>query len=216
MGTDPQVYREASMPLKVLFVDDEPRVLEGLGRILRPLRQEWDMHFARSGAEALDRLAQSEFHVLVTDVRMPDMDGVELLTKVRQHYPQVLRIVLTGQCGPKAGLQVVRMAHRQLSKPCDPDELRTTVQRIFALRELLGRADLLSLLSQLESVPSMPEMYTAVVEELESAKPSLQRVGEIIARDVGIERQDSPVDPLRLFRGAFPCFQPGSGRGLSR
>ena len=61
-----------------------------------------------AATRALDRLAQSEFHVLVTDVRMPDMDGVELLTKVRQHYPQVLRIVLTGQCGPKAGLQVVR------------------------------------------------------------------------------------------------------------
>jgi HD-like signal output (HDOD) protein len=104
---------------------------------------------------------------------------------------------------------VVRVAHRQLSKPCDPDELRTTVQRIFALRELLGRADLLSLLSQLESVPSMPEMYTAVVEELESAEPSLQRVGEIIARDVGMSAKILQLIRSAYFGVRFPVSSPG-------
>ena len=71
------------MVRKLLFVDDEPKVLEGLRRMLRPLRDEWDMAFARGGPEALQLLGRDAFDVVVTDMRMPDMDGAELLAQVR-------------------------------------------------------------------------------------------------------------------------------------
>ena len=61
---------------RILFVDDEPKVLEGIQRMLRPMRHEWDMVFAQSGQEALSILAEQPADVVVSDMRMPRMDGV--------------------------------------------------------------------------------------------------------------------------------------------
>ena len=65
---------------RILFVDDEPRILEGLQRSLRPCRKQWNMSFANSGQEALDILAKSTFDVIVSDMRMPTLDGAQLRT----------------------------------------------------------------------------------------------------------------------------------------
>ena len=82
--------------IRILFVDDELNVLEGLQRLLRPMRKEWEIENVESGAAALDLLAQSEFDVVVSDVKMPEMDGVELLSEVRTRFPSVVRIALSG------------------------------------------------------------------------------------------------------------------------
>jgi CheY-like chemotaxis protein len=68
----------------VLFVDDEARLLDGLKRSLRPIRDAWDMTFVTSGEEALATLAQARFDVLVSDMRMPGMDGAQLMKEAQQ------------------------------------------------------------------------------------------------------------------------------------
>src|SRR4051812_33594995 len=80
----------------VLFVDDERKVLHGLERMLRPLRREWTMHFACSGREALDLLERERVDILVTDMRMPQMNGAELMQQVVDSHPGVIRIALSG------------------------------------------------------------------------------------------------------------------------
>ena len=82
---------------KVLFVDDEPNVLAGLRRMLHPLRREFKMDFALGGREALRLLSETAYDVLITDVVMPDIGGVELLTESVRKYPRVVRIVLSGK-----------------------------------------------------------------------------------------------------------------------
>ena len=77
----------------IIFVDDEEKVLSGLRRMLRPMRQEWDMHFALSADAALELLADLEPEVIVSDVRMPGTDGIELLDIVRRRYPGIVRII---------------------------------------------------------------------------------------------------------------------------
>ena len=83
--------------LRVVFVDDEPYVLQALGRLLRPMRAEWHMEFASSAPAALEILAAGPFDAVVTDMRMPGMDGAELLDEVKRRHPHVVRIVLSGQ-----------------------------------------------------------------------------------------------------------------------
>ena len=68
---------------QILFVDDEPMVLKGLQRTLRKMRTEWDMAFSSSGKEALDILGQQPIDVIVSDLKMPEMDGMQLLTEVK-------------------------------------------------------------------------------------------------------------------------------------
>ena len=83
----------------VLFVDDEPFVLQGLQRMLRPMREEWDMHFVGSGDEALRLMEERGCEVVISDMRMPGMNGAQLLTELKDRYPGTVRLILSGH-GP--------------------------------------------------------------------------------------------------------------------
>jgi putative nucleotidyltransferase with HDIG domain len=171
---------------RVLFVDDEANVLDGLRRMLRPLRGEWDMRFAAGGAEALAAMGREPADVLVTDMRMPGMDGDELLAAVRRLHPLTVRIVLTGQCTREAMLRLVRLAHRVFAKPCDPEALKAAVRRACSLQDLLRSPALAALVSRLGNLPTPPALYTEILAELEREDGSITAVGNLIARDVGM------------------------------
>jgi YesN/AraC family two-component response regulator len=113
---------------RILFVDDEPRVLRGLQNALRQERRVWDMVFVGSGEEALAALAASPFEVLVTDIRMPDMDGVALLHAVNTRYPAVRCLALSGYAEYEKLQAAESIVLRFLLKPCDTDELRAAIR----------------------------------------------------------------------------------------
>src|ERR1039457_5287307 len=96
----------------LLFVDDEPRVLQGLQRQLRVMREEWQMDFVESGLKAIEFLARTPVDVLVTDMIMPGMDGAQLLTAVMKRYPNTVRLVLSGHADREAVLRLVGAAHQ--------------------------------------------------------------------------------------------------------
>jgi HD-like signal output (HDOD) protein/CheY-like chemotaxis protein len=170
---------------RVLFVDDEPKVLAALQRMLRPMRHEWEMQFVGSGAEALTSLAQSPFDVLVSDMRMPVMDGASLLDQVSTTHPGVARIVLSGQADREAIMRVAGPAHQYLSKPCDADTLKARLRQAFILRDILATSSLKSLVSRLRSLPSVPEVYLELQKETASPNASIRRIGELVERDAG-------------------------------
>jgi HD-like signal output (HDOD) protein len=186
---------------RILFVDDEPKVLQGLERMLRNIRHEWEMAFAESGQEALHILGKERFHVVVSDMRMPGMDGAQLLTEVMNRYPESVRIILSGQSSPKTTMKCVRSAHQFLSKPCDADIVKSTIERACALRDLFADDSIKGVISQMESLPSVPSLYTELMEELELENASIGKIGEIIARDVGMTAK-----MLQLVNSAFFGF----------
>ncbi len=182
----------------ILFVDDEPKILEGLGRMLRVMRHEWDMHFAASGPEALELMAQQPVDLVVSDMRMPAMNGLEFLTEVKARYPNVIRIVLSGHADQQLIMRAVGVTHQYLSKPCDAEALQSTVARALGLRALLGNAPIKRLISRLSVLPSLPSLYAEIVAELKSPDASIRRVGEIIAKDPGMTAKI-----LQLVNSAF-------------
>ena len=101
--------------MRVLFVDDEPRVLEAIERTLFQLEMDWDVSFAEGGPAALAELEKAHFDVVVSDMRMPGMDGAALLGEVCAKYPHVARIVLSGQTDEAAAFRVVKVAHQFLA-----------------------------------------------------------------------------------------------------
>jgi putative nucleotidyltransferase with HDIG domain len=171
---------------RVLFVDDETRILQGLQRMLRSQRTDWDMTFAASPAEALEAMDASPFDVVVSDMRMPGMSGVQLLEEVKRRQPDAIRIILSGQSSEESVLSSVGPAHQFLAKPCDPDELLATVRRACGLRALLRHGDLQKLLSQVGVLPSVPELYLQLVTELKSPSASVHRVASLVSSDVGM------------------------------
>lgn len=186
------------MMKRVLFVDDEAMVLQGLQRMLRPMRGEWEMEFIESGALALERLAVAPADVVVSDMRMPGMNGAQLLTEVMKRFPKTVRIILSGHADHDLVLKAVGSTHQYLNKPCEPEVLKATVQRAVALGDSLENEQVKSLVSQMSRLPSLPNVYLQVVDELQSTDASLDRVGEVIARDVGMSAQ-----VLKLVNSAF-------------
>ena len=113
---------------RVLCVDDEARVVEGL---VLHLRKDYQVHTALGGVEALNVLKQiGGAAVVVSDMRMPGMDGATLLHQVMRVYPDATRILLTGEPGRDAAAIAVNKAQifRFLTKPCPPDQLKAAVE----------------------------------------------------------------------------------------
>ena len=171
---------------RILFVDDEPNILQGLRRMLRPMRKEWEMAFASSGEEALTLMDTQGFDVIVSDMRMPGMDGATLLNEVMRRHPETVRFVLSGQSDKETIFRSVGPTHQFLAKPCDPDVLKATVDRAFSLRDLLTNEHLKNLVSQMPSLPTLPETYRKLVEELQAPDSSISSIGKIVESDVGM------------------------------
>ena len=171
---------------RILFVDDDPNVLTGLRNVLRSRRREWDMVFAIGPEEALAKLAETPFDVVVSDMRMPRIDGAALLTKVKQLQPRAVRLILSGQTELESGLKSVFIAHMFLSKPCDPDLLQRVVDRACRLQAILGSDELRAIAGKVEMLPAAPKTYVALNEALMAPNCSVTAVTRIIERDVGL------------------------------
>ena len=171
---------------QILFVDDEPKILDGLKRTLRSMRNEWSMMFACGGEEALKVLEQSTVDVIISDMRMPGMDGAKLLREVQRLYSHMIRVILSGQSDKEMVLQSIGATHLFLAKPCAPELLQSTIERACALRVFLKSDNLRSLVGRMQNIPSMPKLYADVKQLVESADWSLKDVSDIIAQDVGM------------------------------
>ena len=155
---------------RVLLVDDEPNVLDGYKR---SLRGRFALSTATSGAEALEKIAAEEpFAVVVSDMRMPEMNGVELLKRVRVVSPDSVRMMLTGNADQETAIQAVNQGHifRFLNKPCPPETFTVALamgvrqhRLITAEKELLEKTlkGSIEMLTQILSLTD-PEAFVTV------------------------------------------------------
>jgi putative nucleotidyltransferase with HDIG domain len=171
---------------RLLFVDDDKMVLSGLRRALHDTRNEWEADFATGGEEALEAMAGRSFDAVITDMRMPGIDGAELLERIKDRYPEVIRIVLSGQSEKEAMLRSIAPAHQYLAKPCDIRELKLRLKQAFASRDLVHNPSIAAAIARLRSIPSLPTIYSELTAALRSEMTSLSQIEEIVARDVGM------------------------------
>ncbi len=186
------------MKKTVLFVDDEDMVLQGLQRSMRAMRNDWDMTFVDSGAKALAFLETTPADVIVSDMRMPGMNGAQLFAEVAKRFPKSVRLILSGHADQELILQCVGSTHQFLSKPCDPEALRTTVRRAMELEGSVKNAHLQQLVARMDHLPSIPSLYSEIVEKMNDPEAALEDVGVIIAKDPGMTAKI-----LKLVNSAF-------------
>lgn len=163
---------------RILFVDDEPAILEGLRNSLRKQRGRWDMVFAAGGAAALRELEKARFDLVVTDMRMAQLDGAELLRLVKERYPTTARMVLSGQAEQSEVVRALPVAHQFLSKPCDPEQLRSAIDRTCSVYALLKNEAAQQVIGALDRLPSVPRTYMALKRAM--ADPEL-RIADVVA-----------------------------------
>jgi HD-like signal output (HDOD) protein/CheY-like chemotaxis protein len=189
----------ADQPKKrILFVDDERLILDGLQRMLRPCRKDWDMTFVECGEAALAALAANPFDVIVTDMRMPRMDGAQLLAVVKERFPSVIRIVLSGYFERDAALRAAGVAHRYVAKPCEPAKLREAIERCCGLSLYVKDDATIRLLGAIGELPSMPHSCASILKALDDPEVPVKEIGRIVGQDVA-----STAKVLQLVNSAF-------------
>lgn len=186
---------------RVLFVDDEPNILDGLRRMLRSMRKEFEMKFADNAAKALLMMENEEYEIVVSDMRMPGMDGAEFLTKVKQKYPQSIRLMLTGQADDESVMRAVPVVHQFLAKPCDPDKLKRVIQRSSNYYNLLTNGNIKDLISGITTLPSIPSLYFDLQEILNDPDAEISQIGKLIEQDIAMTAKI-----LQLVNSAFFGF----------
>jgi HD-like signal output (HDOD) protein len=171
---------------RVLFVDDEQPVLDSLRKMLDAQEQQWTTAFAPSAEAALAELAKSPFDAIVSDLRMPEMDGAALLKIVCERYPTVVRIVIASHEEMNGALRAVPVAHQFLLKPCDPHMLRVAVERATSLSNVLSNKMLASLIGSVNDLPVLPRTYLALREKLSDPDAAVKDVVKLVEQDISI------------------------------
>jgi len=186
-GEGPRCFVEPKANMKrILFVDDDPAQIVLLRKAFAGLESEWETLFFRRPAEALEEARNRPFDAIITDMRMPGMTGADLLAVVREEVPSALRIILSGTVVENEASRAVGPAHMWLPKPCNVDFLYSVIERGTAWRAFLTEGRVADCVGRLETLPSVPQLYLSLVEELRSPDTSFRRVAEIIAQDPGM------------------------------
>jgi HD-like signal output (HDOD) protein len=174
------------MKKRILFVDDDAAVLASMQRNLHDMLSMWDMEFANSGVFALQRMQEVQFDAIVSDMRMPGVDGPSLLTQVQQLNPHVVRIALSGQSDPQIVNRALRPSHQYLAKPCTKEKLTQTLNRVFALSDVLQNQALRTIVGRIDHIPSLPALYLELREQLASPECSVKLIAVTISKDMSM------------------------------
>jgi putative nucleotidyltransferase with HDIG domain len=184
--------------IRIVFVDDEVNVLEAMQRTMRPMRNEWAMEFVSSGNAALESLAKSPAAVIVSDMRMPGMDGWQLLAEVKRLYPQTVRLVLSGHADPGAIMRLVGSAHQYISKPGETATLKAAIAQTQLLKHLLSTERLGALVGSVGTLPSCPRAFQEISSCLRRPNASVADAARIIRSDVAMT-----ANLMKLVNSAF-------------
>jgi HD-like signal output (HDOD) protein/CheY-like chemotaxis protein len=186
---------------RVLLVDDERMVLNVYQTALRRAAPDWEVEIAESGAKALEMMRERAFDIVVTDMRMPEMSGSQLLAELQEHHPATARVVLTGYTEQERVLQSIGSVHQWLSKPCNVKTLQNTLARIFDLQEHIHEPWIKEIAGKIRSLPSLPELLFRVLDELQTPYSTPEQIASFVCRDAGMTAR-----LLQLVNSAFFGF----------
>lgn len=187
--------------MRVLFVDDEPKVLSGIENALLFADYEWETFFTDSGSEAVDLIAAVHFDVLVTELKMPGTTGVDVLIQARERRPAMARVVLSGEVDPELAQRAMPLTHEFVSKPCDPGDLLEIIAKVHETMLSLDSPRIAGLVGSLETLPTQPRVYSEIQECIQREE-GLAAVARVVESDVAIA-----TTVIRVANSAFYGFR---------
>ncbi|QBG35044.1 HDOD domain-containing protein [Litorilituus sediminis] len=167
--------------MRVMFVDDERMILSGLKRAF--FRNDWQIYYADSAELALKLLQKQAVDFVVSDMRMPGLDGAALLTKVADLYPQTVRIILSGHSDEEASKRASFVAHQWLSKPCQPQHIEALLNQIYKTRNALPNQRVQQVVGEIKSLPAAPRVYMQINAFIKEDATDMQKISTIIAQE---------------------------------
>ncbi len=187
--------------MRILLVDDERPMLDLARHMLKATNKAWQASFATSGDAALGMMEGERFDFVVSDLRMPRMNGFQFLNEVMRSSPASHRILLSGFSDQEEIARCAGPAHQFLSKTWDLAPLKSALQRELELRAAIDSDKIVKLLSPGRSLPTIPSVYFAIMEALRDPKCSIDTVGQVVASDATLTAKS-----LQLVNSAFFGF----------
>jgi len=196
------------MKPSILFVDDEKNILQGLRRMLRGLRDEWEMDFAEGGEAALAKLSEQSVDVVVTDMKMPGMNGAELLDRVSELYPQTLRLILSGEADTEATFRTVRTSHQFLPKPSNSERLIEIIRSALQRRDAIGDAKLQALVTSVGCLPVSQATHRQLTDLLDEETASLDLAADVFSVEPALAAKVMQLANSAYFGIGDPAVSP--------
>lgn len=168
----------------ILFVDDDPNILSGIKRMLLPLKSKSNVYFAESGKEALQILSEHNIDIVISDMKMPVMDGADLLDTINKNYPECIRILLSGYSDNNLILKSMHSTHQFYYKPLSSESLKDSILKFIELKQYIKNEYLMRLVNSIDILPSIPELYLEIENELRAQNPSIRKLGDIVSQDI--------------------------------
>ena len=189
---------------RILIVDDEIQILKSLSRIF--FETDYEILTAESGEAALRLLENSEVNLVISDMRMPLMDGYELLSRIKESYPNIIRIILSGYTEETSVFKAVlhNIAKYYILKPWSNEDLLLHVRQIFETEDLLKSKDLLLLINNIETFPTIETSYQKILEMIDRDE-EIRSISAEIEKDFAISSK-----LLQIANSAFYGIQTGS------
>lgn len=172
--------------IRVLFVDDDLYLLRDLADMLETIGADWHMVLCTSGEDALAALEDETFDVVVADMKMPGMDGAELLAVVRDTYPEVMRVLMSGNADFGFTSRLVPQAQQFLHKPCRPQLVRSVVERACELGQKLYDPDLKKVLGTITDLPRPPASVLKLNALLDDPESDVDAVVDVVESDMAL------------------------------
>ena len=191
----------------IVFVDDERELLDGLRARLYKHRHDWNMQFLLSGDEAIAAFEKQNVDLIVSDVRMPGMDGGQLLAVVKQRWPNTVRIIVSGYSDPVQAVRLTSLAHQYVAKPCDGQQLENIIERCFNLQDLLSQEPLRKVVGRIGNLPAMPKTYGRLQAALSQPTVTAAEIGDIVNADAAIASKVLQITNSAFFRLRKPMVR---------
>jgi HD-like signal output (HDOD) protein len=191
----------------IVFVDDERELLDGLRARLYKHRHDWNMQFLPSGDEAIAAFERQNVDLIVSDVRMPGMDGGQLLAVVKQRWPNTVRVIVSGYSDPVQAVRLTSLAHQYVAKPCDGQQLENIIERCFNLQDLLSQEPLRKVVGRIGKLPAMPKTYGRLQAALSQPSVTAAEIGDIVNADAAIASKVLQITNSAFFRLRKPMVR---------
>lgn len=171
--------------VNILFVDDEVFILQSVKRTVRG--KDKTIFLASSGAEGLKILETTPIDIVVSDVRMPVMDGIQFLKEVRKRYPHVYRLILSGYVDREVVLKAILtgVAFEYLTKPWEKDDLRAKLDHIVSIQTKLSNENIINLINKIDHLPKNNEKIQLIEKAIDEDEP-IEKITQLVSEDVSI------------------------------
>lgn len=176
---------DVARPKRILFIDDEPALLDSLTRVMRPLKNEWEIQVESSPRAALERLAKETFDIVVTDLRLPALNGVPVVSQVMESSSDAVRVALSSSSPPAENGQHLTTAptYQVVARASELEHLKETVERISRMRDRMHDENMRALIGEIDGLPAVPAVCQELNRTLAQDDFSMRDVASVVEKD---------------------------------